>query len=144
MNTENKAEAETLKTDSSEDIPEDISEILKNIPQEKRESALVQSVEMIGRYSPESVVLKKITPEHITKYLSDNGENMRLGYQERKQNKVFIFAIVVVALVFFTFLIILLKDQPALLENEIYAVGGLIAGAFGGYGVGKHRKKDDD
>jgi hypothetical protein len=32
--------------------------------------------------------------------------------------------------------------MPDVMENVIYTVGGVIVGAFGGYGFGKHH--DDD
>ena len=38
-------------------------------------------------------------------------------------------------------LVILLKDNPDVLEKVIYAGGGLIAGAFGGYGYGKNKRE---
>ncbi len=36
-------------------------------------------------------------------------------------------------------LIILLKDNPDIMEKIIYTVGGVVIGAFGGYGFGKNK-----
>ena len=45
-------------------------------------------------------------------------------------------------MVFFVILIILLKDNTDVMEKIIYTVGGVIAGAFGGYGFGKNRNDE--
>ena len=39
-------------------------------------------------------------------------------------------------------MIVLLKDNPDVMEKIIYTVGGVIVGAFGGYGFGKNRNDD--
>lgn len=157
MNEENKSASEhtasngenkEIHSNSSEEVTEPIAEILKDVPPENRkhvEKTLQTTIEMVGgRLSPEFSVAKKITSEHISKYLDDSGTNMKLGYKERHQNKIFIFSLVVVALIFFLALILLLRDKPDLLENIIYTVGGFVAGAFGGYGMGKHKGHNDN
>lgn len=52
--------------------------------------------------------------------------------------------LVALALVFFTAIIVLLKDNPDVLEKIIYSVGGVIVGAFGGYGFGRQKRDDAD
>lgn len=46
-----------------------------------------------------------------------------------------------VAMVFFIIIIVLLKDSPDVMEKVLYAVGGVIAGAFGGYGLGQRKRE---
>lgn len=125
------------------DLPEPVAEVLKNVPEEDRED-VIRSFEMIGSYSPESTLLKKITSEHITTYLKSSEENMRLGYTERKSHRTFVFFLVAVALAVFTVWIFLLKDNPNLLSNLITCVVSLLAGAFGGYGFGKQKRDSGD
>ncbi len=48
----------------------------------------------------------------------------------------------IVAMAFFVVVIILLRDDTDVMEKVIYAVGGVCAGAFGGYGLAK--KGTDD
>ena len=48
----------------------------------------------------------------------------------------------IVAMVFFILLVILLKDIPDVMEKIIYIVGGVVIGAFGGYGFGKNRNDE--
>ncbi len=59
-----------------------------------------------------------------------------------EHRKVFTFLTMIVAMVFFIFLVILLKDNPDVMEKIIYTVGGVVVGAFGGYGFGKNRNDE--
>jgi hypothetical protein len=99
---------------------------------------------MVGQFSRESAIEKNIQPEHISAYLEGMSDSTKRSFRERRENKVFALLLVAVALVFFIFLIDKLKDNPELLQNIIYAVIGLIAGALGGYGVGQKKRSDDD
>jgi hypothetical protein len=58
---------------------------------------------------------------------------------ERRDNKLFALTFTVLALSFCVVLVLLLKERPDLLEKILCAVGGIVAGAFGGYGIGRHR-----
>lgn len=140
--------SERVQTESNEGekMPSELGEILNSIPEKDRSTIkmLVQSTEMMGQLRGESSISKKITGEHISSYLLASNENMKLGYKERRENKIFTFLLVLIALVFFVVLIILLKDNPSLLEKIVYAVVGLVAGAFGGYGFGRHKKREDE
>ena len=46
-------------------------------------------------------------------------------------------------MVFIVVLVFLLSDKPDVLEKVLYTLGGLIVGAFGGYGFGKTKKDDE-
>lgn len=52
----------------------------------------------------------------------------------------FLGAMALLFMVFIVVLIVLLKDKPEILEKVLYSMGGLIVGAFGGYGFGKSKK----
>lgn len=94
---------------------------------------------MGGIVNPSSAISKKITEEHISEYLSGSREEMQKSYQEKRDRKIFSFLISLLGIVFVLIVIVLLKDSPDMLEKILYAAGGVVAGAFGGYGYGKSR-----
>lgn len=124
-------------------VPEEMPEIVdaggaesEERPEFISERVFESTFAMLTQSSGESLLAKKIDGEHITQYLDASRENMQKGFQERKENKVFAGVMIVIALAFFLVLISMLKDNETLLEKIVYAVIGLITGAFGGYGVG--------
>lgn len=145
---ENALDQTTDRDDNCEnDIPEEIAEILEDLPKDKKTSMaklMVQSIGITGRVSQESAISKKITSEHIGQYLEASKENMEKEFQEHRENKIFAVIIIIIALIFFGFLVVFLKDNPSLLEKLIYSIGGVIAGAFGGYGFGKRQNKQNE
>lgn len=94
--------------------------------------------------NPEADITEKLTEKHIDKML----DNDRLQIQEKRvsvrEQGIMRIILVTLAMIFFIVLICLLKDQPAVMEKVIYTVGGVVAGAIGGYGFGKSKSKSDD
>lgn len=133
------------KNDDNE-LEEMLDEVLDKIPQEHRKTVekmiFSQSVQMRGVISPETAVMNKITSEHITDFLAASQEEMKYSYEEKRHKKLFAFATVVISMVFIVMVIILLRDTPDIMEKVIYAVGGVVAGAFGGYGFGKNKQNE--
>lgn len=129
---------------------ESIEALIENLPEDKREQVqklvIQESFGMmgIGRYNPENELAKKINETHITNYLDGAREQMQNDYKEKHEKKIFTVVLVALALIFFTAIIVLLKDNPDVLEKIIYSVGGVIVGAFGGYGFGRQKRDDDD
>ncbi len=140
-----KEEAEELSEDSKE-IEAELEEVLDSVPPEHRkiiERMMISSVQMRSIASPpEAVVMKKLTPEHISQFLDGASQEMQKSYAERFHKKVFTFLTMIVAMIFFVVIIMLLRDDTDVMEKVIYAVGGVCAGAFGGYGLAK--KSGDD
>ncbi len=132
-------EEDSNETDS---IIEDIN----NLPKEAKQIIKKLEFGMMGvsHLSQENEVAKKINETHITNYLDGAREQMHNAYKERHEKKIFTVILVFLALVFFTAIIVLLKNTPDILEKIIYSVASLIAGAFGGYGLGKRNSQDDD
>lgn len=127
--------------------PTDFSAILEDIEELPVEAKkVIQTFGMmgVGHFSQENAIAKKINEEHITNYLDGAKLQMQNEYKERHERKIFVVFLVALALSFIIGIIFLLKDQPAILEKIIYSVAGLVAGAFGGYGFGKHSGRDDD
>ena len=121
----------------------ELEDVLENVPPEQRKiierMMISSSFQLRSMSSPEAAVMKKLTPEHISKYLDGAELDMKNSYAEKFHKKVFTFLTIIVAMVFFIAIIVLLKDNPEVMEKIIYTVGGVIIGAFGGYGFGKNR-----
>lgn len=64
-------------------------------------------------------------------------------YKERHEDKIYKVIIMVCIMIFLIVLIILLKDNPEIMEKIIYAAGGLIAGGVGGFGYGYKKGNDE-
>lgn len=147
---DNEKDSASLPDFSEDDIPEEIQALLESVPKEKRKNAERLVIEKtfgmmgIGQMSQENEIAKKITENHISTFLDSSREQMQNDYKERHEKKIFTVVLVFLALCFFIAVIILLKDKPDILEKVIYSVAGLVAGAFGGYGLGRHQSKDDD
>lgn len=133
-------------TDEISDENAEIEEALESVPPEHRKvierMMISSSVQMRGVVSPETAVMKKITPEHISQYLDGAEQEMKNSYKEKFHKKVFTFLSMIIAMIFFVIIIVLLKDMPDVMEKIIYTVGGVIAGAFGGYGLGKNQREE--
>lgn len=147
---DNEKDSASLPDFSEDDIPEEIQALLESVPKEKRKNAERLVIEKtfgmmgIAQMSQENEIAKKITENHISSFLDGTREQMQNDYKERHEKKIFTLVLVFFALCFFITVIILLKDKPDILEKVIYSVSGLVAGAFGGYGFGRHQNKDDD
>ena len=94
-------------------------------------------MQMGGVISPQLELMKKMTPEHVTKFLEGQQEASNNQFKEKRDNKIFMGTILFVVLVFVVVLVILLKNSPDILEKVLYSLGGLVAGLLGGYGYGK-------
>lgn len=145
-------ELKNIEEDSAENkdggsiMDPEVEAALENIPPKDRrviEQHMFSMIQMRSSVpSPETAVMKKITEEHISKYLDGAELEMKNSYAEKFQKKVFTFLTMLIAMIFFIVIIVLLKDKSDIMEKVLYAVGGVIAGAFGGYGLGK--KQSDE
>lgn len=127
-----------------DDKEESLHEILEEIPEEHRKILRkMTSIQMGGVFSPQNAISEKITPEHITQFLDGSKVEMEHRYEEKKQRKIFLGLMALLVMGVLIAIIVILKDTPDIMEKIIYAVGGLIAGAFGGYGIGKNNQDDE-
>ena len=119
---------------------------LSMLPPEQRKiierMMISSSVQMRSITSPETTVMKKLTSDHISKYLEGAELEMKNSYAEKLHRKIFTFLTMIVAMIFLVILVVLLKDTPDVMEKIIYIVGGVVIGAFGGYGFGKNRSDE--
>ena len=124
---------------------EDFDSVFENMPKEERrviKRMVGMSMQMGGVISPEMELMKKMTPEHVSDFLDTQKKAMENQFKEKKDNKIFLFAVLLVALIFIVVLIALLKDKPEVMEKVLFTLGGLITGLFGGYGIGKTKQDD--
>ena len=134
---------DSLEKAIENESPLEFIEAMKDASPEQQ-IALMRQVSMTimsEKYSSENRIASKINEDHISRYLDASEKNMVKGYQERRDTKIFVGAMVVVGLVAFGIFICLLKDNPQVMEKVLYSVGSLIAGAFGGYGYGKSKSE---
>jgi hypothetical protein len=126
-------------------IPDEIEQILEEMPQENRKTVerfIFSSFQMKGISSPENEVMKKISSEHIDKFLTASQEDMQKSYSEKRDRKIYNIILTILGLGFVLIVIMTLKDNPDVMEKVIYTIGGLVAGAFGGYGAGRYSKSE--
>ncbi len=144
---ENGKETQVLDNVDKDNLEEaELEDVLESVPPEHRKvierMMISSSIQMRSISSPETAVMKKLTQDHISKYLDGAELEMKNSYAEKFHRKVFTFLTMIVAMAFFIFLVILLKDNPDVMEKIIYIVGGVVIGAFGGYGFGKNRNDE--
>lgn len=144
---ENSKKTQVLDNVDKDNLEEtELEDVLESVPPEHRKvierMMISSSIQMRSISSPETTVMKKLTPDHISKYLDGAELEMRNSYEEKFHRKIFTFLTMIVAMAFFILLVILLKDNPDVMEKIIYIVGGVVIGAFGGYGFGKNRNDE--
>lgn len=117
-------------------------DMLEGLPTQEKKIVSREMIRMMGVMKQENPIVKKITPEH-DKFLDGSKLELQESYKERHERKIFQFLIFTVSLIFIGVLAWMLKDKEDLLEKILYTLGGLVAGAFGGYGYGKKSGEDD-
>lgn len=123
----------------------DFDDILENVPLEARtevKKMMSMSMQMGRVISPEAELMNKMTPDHISSFLDSQDTAMKKQFQESRENKIFTFGIFLVTLIFIVALILLLKDKPEIMEKVLFTLGGIVTGAFGGYGYAKSKNNE--
>ena len=127
-------------------LPDDISQALEGLPVDKRETiekTLVTQFAMItSRSSPEFEISRKITSDHITKLLDTQSKSMEYTYKDEQHKRWFYVALIALVSAVVVVLVLILKDKPDVLEKVLIGLGGVIAGAAGGYGLKASQDKN--
>lgn len=107
-----------------------------------------QKLEMLLRreeYSAELLpfdpIYDKINSEHITQYLNGAEKNMERDFEDRNNQRKFTIIVLIIGVFSILGVIFILKEKEELLKYVVTSVGSLIAGAIGGYGLGKNKFK---
>lgn len=85
-------------------------------------------LEHFRSFTPSEQIAGKITEEHITEYLEGNREERLREYKERREKRILDALELIAALTAIVLVVWFLGDNPAILVNILYIVGGL--GAF--------------
>lgn len=133
---------------SDQNIDKKLEKLMNDMPDEVKEEifegiASVQRTQSMS-FPPEALVMSKITEDHISEYLSAARENMNKSYEEKRNNKIFLGFLILIALIFVIVVIVLLKSQPQVMEKIIYIILAFLGGAAGGYGIGKRTGSNND
>lgn len=89
-------EAQLLGSADKDNLEEaELENVLESVPPEHRKvierMMISSSVQMRSISSPETAVMKKITPAHISKYLEGAELEMKNSYTERFHKNIYIF-----------------------------------------------------
>ena len=109
---------------------------------ELTEENIQKEIDKVGsRWGME--LMKKMTSQNIDTFLEGQKAAMEYEFKESRENKIFLGIVVLLFMIFIIVLVFLLGDKPDILEKVLYTIGGLIVGAFGGYGFGKTKRNDE-
>lgn len=90
-------------------------------------------------------ISNKITPEHINQMLATDAKKVDLASKDRHEDRIFKYAIIITAIVAVIILCVIFRDNVEPLQKIIIPILSFVAGAAGGYGVGKSKNdKSDD
>ena len=147
MTEDNAKEADIQKDidDEADDLPKEFSEILEDMPKEARHEVrkmVGMSMQMGGIISPQLELMKKMTSENVTEFLQGQRESANNQFKESRDHKILLAFTLVISFLFITVLVILLKENPDILEKVLYTLGGLVTGLLGGYGYGKSKREE--
>lgn len=123
--------ADTTATDTAEETQEE------NIPDAPAYSDAQKSsgydelykeiLEHFRSFTPAEQIASQITEEHITQYLEGSSAERIQQYKERREKRFLHFLEIVAVLTAIVLVVKFLSDNPALLTNILYILGGIIA-----------------
>jgi len=114
---------------------------LDGLPKEVR-SMMRYSFSMMNANMREPSLADKFTPENIDKALDIQKDGMQLEHKDNNTNRLFMLAVILVIAAIIVTILVLFRDNPDMVEKILYAAGGLLAGAVGGYGYGKSKRSE--
>lgn len=107
--------------------------------EEAYEKLYTEILEHFRTFSPSDQIAGKLTEEHITNYLESSREERLQQYKERREHRLFTALELIAILASIVLVVWFLKDNPAILVNILYIIGGLGALFIWKY---PHEKKD--
>lgn len=127
-------------------LDEEIDRVLEGVPQEAQQKIrTMMSMTMITqRISPQSELMRKMTPENIHEYIQSQDASDQRAYKDRQNARIFMLFAFALGVGTLLGLIALLRSNSELLEKILPSVLSLIAGGIGGYGLGKKKSSSDD
>lgn len=89
------------------------------------EDLYAEILEHFRSFSPSEQVAGRITGEHITEYLEGSREERLLAFKERREKRFLTALEILAALTAIVLIVWFLKENPAILVNILYLIGGL-------------------
>ena len=89
------------------------------------EDLYAEILEHFRSFSPSEQVAGRITREHITEYLEGSREERLLAFKERREKRFLTALEILAALTAIVLIVWFLKENPAILVNILYLIGGL-------------------
>jgi len=121
------------------------SKELDLLPQQDRASAMAFLAMVKGTNALED----RMNSEHVTQKLEIDRQAEDHRFQKAKLehnrniiDRLFSFLAILVVAGLITTILVLFRDKPDMVEKILYAAGGLLAGAIGGYGFGKSKRSE--
>ena len=119
--------------------------MLDLLPEQDRTAMTAFLAMMKGTNSLED----RMNAEHVTQKLEIDRQTEDHRFQKAKLehnkniiDRLFSFLAVLVVAGLIATILVLFRDNPEMVEKILVAVGGLIAGAIGGYGFGKSKRSE--
>lgn len=127
------------------DIEKVVDHMMEGVPEEDKhdfKKMVAMSMQMGMVSSPGAELMKKMTPENVSEFIraEERSDERKLKKDSYAMILKAFFALL--AAIFVLIIIYMLKGQPDLLEKVIPPLITLVAGALGGYGVGKSQRDD--
>ena len=119
--------------------------ILDELPEDARpevKSIMLSLFRAGGVVSPQIELSQKLTPENIDHFIDADDRESERQYKSALQTKIVRLIALMILAGFLLVVIVLLRNQPDILDNVLCTAGGLIAGIIGGYGYGKNKRDD--
>lgn len=124
------------ETENDSIVPD---EILARIPQKERKEFIQTITKVAGVFSPQNPLIKKITPDHISKLLQNADDCDKRDREERTDERNYNYKIMATVL-FTAVLVCALFIWTAQIDLLKFFIGAIF-GFGGGFGVGKYYKK---
>lgn len=114
---------ETIPSKEEKDTP--LQEYDKSTYDEAFGELYTEILNHFRSFSPSEQVAGSITEEHITEYLEGTREERLLAFKERREKRFLTALEILAALTAVVLIVWFLKDNPAILVNILYLIGGL-------------------
>lgn len=132
------AEKEIASTkDIEENIPEEVQEIIERLPEQEGDMVKSMVLSMSGRIQetthPAASIAKKVTPSHISSFLTYSDKSDERKYKYSLKTKLYTFLYVMLGIGVFIFVTVFLAKEFPDLYTDILKIA---FGFLGGLGIG--------
>lgn len=137
-------ESAVTKEEVLEELPDEVSGIIDKLPPDERKIITKSFQLMMGSFNPSPVtpIIKKLTPEHITRIIDYSENEDKRHYRFANWSRFYFTIYVILAIALFIFLTVYLSKDNTDLYIKIIEVIVIFGGGFGlGVGYKNSRKQ---